>query len=212
MNITEIDSSMMDSKKGDLLFELFPTLTIVSSYKKEYSKEFEWIRKQEYVKNKSNKISKDKCILDNPELANIRAFIDEKINDYMNNILETDDRLVITQSWLNKSDTEESHHEHSHHNTVLSGVWYPYVDENMPPINFFTRNGSQFLFPARQYGPFNAQAFTPPIQSGDLIIFPGTLLHSVAPNKSDNSRYSLGFNTWPKGSFGNKKTLTHVDR
>ena len=212
MNNTDIDSFRMDSKKGDLLFELFATPMIVSSYKKEYSKEFEWIKKQEYEKNKSNKISKDRCILDNPELANIRAFIDEKINEYMNNILETDDRLVITQSWLNKSDTDEDHHEHSHPNTVLSGVWYPYMDENIPPINFFNRNGNQFLFPTRQYGPLNSAAFTPPIQSGDLIIFPGTLLHSVGTNKSDNSRYSLGFNTWPKGSFGNVQSLTYVDR
>ena len=31
MNITEIDSSMMDSKKGDLLFELFPTIEEVAN-------------------------------------------------------------------------------------------------------------------------------------------------------------------------------------
>jgi uncharacterized protein (TIGR02466 family) len=204
--------NIADSKERDLLFELFPVPMIVTSYKDEYSEEFEWIKKQEYQKNRSNNISKDKYVLDKPELANIRAFFDIKINEYMNNLLQTDDRLSITQSWLNKNDTEEDHHEHSHHNTVLSGVWYPYVDEMMPPISFRSRYESQFLFPARQYGALNSAAFSPPIQSGDLIIFPSNLLHSVSPNKSNNTRYTLGFNTWPKGSFGGVESLDYVDR
>ena len=204
--------SIMDSKKGDLLFELFPVPVVVSSYTEEYSEEFEWIKKQEYKKNKTNKLSKDRYVLDKPELANIRAFIDIKIDEYMSGILQTDDRLSINQSWLNKNDTEEDHHEHSHHNTVLSGVWYPYVDEKMPPIKFRTRYESQFLFPAKGYSSLNAAIFTPPIKSGDLIIFPSDLLHSVPPNKSDNIRYSLGFNTWPKGSFGSVEALNYVDR
>ncbi len=202
--------NIMDSKKGDLLFELFPIPMIVTSYKNQYSEEFEWIKKQEYQKNRSNNLSKDTYVLDKPELANIRTFIEEKISEYMNNLLQTDDRLSITTSWLNKSDTEESHHEHSHHNTVLSGVWYPYLDEMMPPISFRTRYESQFLFPARQYGPLNSAVFTPPIKSGDLIIFPSDLLHSVSPNKSNNTRYTLGFNTWTKGSFGSVENLTYI--
>ena len=200
----------MDSNQQDFLFELFPIPVIITSYQKEYSEEFEWIKKQEFGKNRSNGLSIDRYVLDKPELVNIRAFIDIKIDEYMNNVLQTDDRLVITQSWLNKSDTEESHHEHSHHNTVLSGVWYPYLDEKMPPIGFRTRHESQFLFPTRQFSSLNASVFTPPIKSGDLIIFPSNLLHSVIPNKSDKSRYSLGFNTWTKGSFGSEESLNYV--
>ena len=45
------------------------------------------------------------------------------------------DKLVITQSWLNKNKKGESHHEHVHPNSMVSGVWYPQIHEHYHRFN-----------------------------------------------------------------------------
>jgi ectoine hydroxylase-related dioxygenase (phytanoyl-CoA dioxygenase family) len=49
-----------------------------------------------------------------------------------------------------------------------------------------------------------------PMKKGELIIFPSNLWHSVPSNKSKIERISLSFNTWIKGSFGQKRELTYL--
>ena len=39
-------------------------------------------------------------------------------------------------------------------------------------------------------------------ENGKLFLFPSTLMHSVAKNKSDVERISLSFNTFIKGQLG----------
>ena len=39
-------------------------------------------------------------------------------------------------------------------------------------------------------------------ENGKLVLFPSTLLHAVAKNKSDVERISLSFNTFIKGQLG----------
>ena len=135
------------TKTGDELMQLFPTPLLICPYPVDYSKELEWIKNAECRKDNRggggegniqhyNRQSEDTYVLDKPELANIRAFIEAKLHEYASKILASDDKLVITQSWLNKSQKGESHHEHVHPNSIVSGVWYPQIHEQMPPIQF----------------------------------------------------------------------------
>ena len=87
-----------------------------------------------------NRQSEDTFVLDKPELANIRAFIEAKLHKFVTEIMASTDKLVITQSWLNKNKKGESHHEHTHPNSMVSGVWYPQIHEQLPPIQFRSRN------------------------------------------------------------------------
>jgi len=139
---------------GDELMQLFPTPLLICPYPVNYDKELEYIRNATCKReNKGggndcapgglvqhyNRQSDNTFILDEPELANIRAFIEAKLHEYVTKIMASDDKLAITQSWLNKSKKGESHHEHVHPNSMISGVWYPQIHEQMPPIQFRSR-------------------------------------------------------------------------
>jgi ectoine hydroxylase-related dioxygenase (phytanoyl-CoA dioxygenase family) len=49
-----------------------------------------------------------------------------------------------------------------------------------------------------------------PLNSGELILFPSNLTHSVPENKADLPRISLAFNTFAKNSLGSIDSLTYL--
>lgn len=49
-----------------------------------------------------------------------------------------------------------------------------------------------------------------PVKEGMIIIFPSNLKHSVDKVKEDKTRISLSFNSFVKGSLGDKENLTEV--
>ena len=202
------------------LIPLFPAPLMVFPYLRDYSKELEWIKdckcrsvketKGRRNRGSLNRQSEDTFILDNPELKKIRTFIETKLNQFVSQIYGSDDRLVITQSWLNRNGKGESHHEHTHPNSMISGVWYPQIHEQLPPIEFRNRSQRDVVLSIQRYNTFNSQTFLLPIKRGELILFPSNLTHGVPPNQSDEERISLSFNTWPKGSLGDISSLTFL--
>ena len=206
--------------QGDELLQLFPIPVMICPYPTDYSKELEWIKNAETRKeNKGdgsggythyNRQSEDTFVLDRPELANIRAFVELKIQKFATEIMASSDKLVITQSWLNKNKKGESHHEHVHPNSMVSGVWYPQIHESLPPIQFRHRNQRDVTLSAEKYNTFNSATFLLPMKRGELILFPSNLQHSVPVNQSDEERISLSFNTWPKGNMGDERSLTYL--
>ena len=206
---------------GDELMQLFPTPVLICPYPVDYTKELEWIRNAECRKENSggdpnsqkihyNRQSEDTFVLDRPELSNIRAFIEAKLHEFVTKIYASTDKLVITQSWLNKSKKGESHHEHVHPNSMVSGVWYPQIHEQMPPIQFRSRNQRDVALQTEKYNTFNSATFMLPMKRGELILFPSNLTHSVPTNVGEEERISLSFNTWPKGNMGDIKSLTYL--
>jgi len=205
---------------GDELMQLFPTPILICPYPVDYTKELEWIRNEECRKENRggdagfaqhyNRQSEDTFVLDRPELANVRAFIEAKLHEFVTKIYASTDKLVITQSWLNKSKKGESHHEHVHPNSMVSGVWYPQIHEQMPPIQFRSRTQRDVSLQTEQYNTFNSATFMLPMKRGELILFPSNLTHSVPTNVGEEERISLSFNTWPKGNMGDIKSLTYL--
>ena len=199
---------------GDELLNLFPIPLSVCPYGRDYSKELEWIKKQEFREptniSTNNKQSTDTFILDHPQLKKIRTFIETKLNTYVSQTLGSADKLVITQSWLNKNGKGESHHEHVHPNSMISGVWYPQIHEKLPPIQF--RNSAQrdISLDIKNYNLYNSATFMLPLKPGELVLFPSNLNHSVPSNQSTEERISLSFNTWPKGNMGTIASLTYL--
>ena len=207
--------------QGDELLQLFPIPILICPYPMDYSKELEWIRNAETRKeNKGeqsgsgythyNRQSDDTFVLDKPELSNVRAFIEAKLHKFVTEIMASTDKLVITQSWLNKNKKGESHHEHVHPNSMVSGVWYPQIHEQLPPIQFRHRNQRDISLQTEKYNTFNSATFMLPMKRGELILFPSNLTHSVPVNNSEEERISLSFNSWPKGNMGDERSLTYL--
>ena len=125
--------------QGDELLQLFPIPVMICPYPMDYSKELEWIRNCETRKeNKGgdgsqpihyNRQSEDTFVLDKPELANIRAFIEAKLHKFVTEIMASTDKLVITQSWLNKNKKGES--DFDDHNINISGGIKPKIDSEI---------------------------------------------------------------------------------
>ena len=220
---TQVDES------GGELIQLFPVPVYITRYRNDYTNEMKFIHNAEcegwdegtkdikqkqinnlYGKKNTNRQSVDNFILDNPELENIRKWIIFNINEYARNVMGSKSEMVITQSWLNKNGKGEHHHEHCHPNSMISGVWYPQINENLPPIEFRTSTARDISMEVDTYNQFNSATFMLPMRMGELIIFPSNLSHSVQPNQSDEERISLSFNTWCKGNLGDKKSLTYL--
>jgi uncharacterized protein (TIGR02466 family) len=204
----------------DELLSLFPTPVLNAQYPLSYEKELEYIRALPCRReNKGgdagnvihyNRQSEDTFVLDNPVLGNIKAFIESKIHKFVKEIMNSNNEMVITQSWINKSGKGESHHEHVHPNSMVSGVWYPVINEQLPPIQFRSKAQRDVSLQCEKFNNFNSATFLLPMKAGELIIFPSNLTHSVPANQSETERISLSFNTWCKGSLGDINSLTYL--
>tara|TARA_B100001113_G_scaffold296710_1_gene254252 strand:+ start:195 stop:965 length:771 start_codon:yes stop_codon:yes gene_type:complete len=201
----------------DQLLQLFPTPVLISSYPFDYSNELKWIKNQSCERegkspniNLLNRQSKDTFILDNPEMSRVKQFIDSKLKEFVINVMGSDSELVITQSWVNRNGKGESHHDHKHPNSMISGVWYPQIHEELPPIQFKIGNQRDVELTITKYNNFNSATFLIPMKAGELIIFPSNLSHCVPANQSDEERISLSFNTWCKGNMGSERSLTYL--
>lgn len=57
---------------------------------------------------------------------------------------------------------------------------------------------------------WNSTSWWFPVKTGDIIIFPSSLTHAVETKQGDNTRTSLAFNVFIKGTIGNNKSLTEL--
>ena len=204
-------------KDQNEVMNLFMTPLFICPCPFEYGRELEWIKKQSMKEEENevwglryNRQSKDSFILDKPEMSRVRQFIEFKLKEFTSKVMGSDDEMVITQSWLNRNRKGASHHEHKHPNSMFSGVWYPQINESSAPIQFKRGEQRDVGFHIKEYNMFNSQTFLLPMKMGELILFPSNLMHSVPPNRSDEERISLSFNTWPTGDLGDKKSLTYL--
>jgi len=195
------------------LLQIFPRPVLILPYEKPISKELEFIRTLEWLPQKANGNfkSKNTYILKNEQLKDIKNFIVESVNKYCENILNTKQRLVITQSWFNKNPTGSKHHEHVHPNSIISGVMYFQIDQTLPPIQFSKSNQDGVKLDPIKYNVLNSDTFLLPCKPGELILFPSNLRHSVPINTGMPDRISLSFNTFSIDALGSEDSLTHLD-
>ena len=195
------------------LLQIFPRPVLILPYEKPISKELEFIRTLEWAIQKANGNfkSKDSYVLKHEKLKDVKNFIVETVNKYCEKILNTKQRLVITQSWFNKNPTGSKHHEHVHPNSIISGVMYFQIDQTLPPIQFSKSNQDGVKLDPIKYNVLNSDTFLLPCKPGELILFPSNLRHSVPINTGMPDRISLSFNTFSIDALGSEDSLTHLD-
>lgn len=116
-------------------------------------------------------------------------------------------KIEITSCWANKTSRMQSHHKHTHPNSLFSGVYYP--ENSTSPLIFSTQNIWFQHFPQlllTDNGFENDKHLGMPVtgkylpKKGSLIIFPSYISHGVA-GVSDKDRYSIAFNTFVSGNL-----------
>jgi uncharacterized protein (TIGR02466 family) len=157
--------------------------------------------------------SKNNYILNEEPFTDIKKELDKKIQDYFNKVISTTNQVTpyITQSWLNYTETNQYHHRHEHPNSLVSGVFYINCDENFDKIAFFKKDTYQHIKPkVKDWNEWNSESWFFELKTGDIILFPSSLSHMVETKKGNNTRISLAFNVFIKGTIGNNKDLTEL--
>ncbi len=178
---------------------------------------FENVKLLNFDKNCGNYMS-------NLRINNLKKF--EKINQWFQlsidsvfhdlKLPETFKRIKLTESWANKTDKGEFHHEHHHAHSYLSGVLY--LNNNYSCRTFFKSKNlwysDDFLFEIhKQRGTENFSEynfFEEKTVAGNLLIFPSKLKHFVNENEEDNNpRYTIAFNAYPE--ICDDSFASHID-
>ena len=166
--------------------------------------------------NSCNYTSLERHILDK-DFPELRKFIEQSIVSYVEEIIigeEYDqDKLSfpITQSWLNLTQPGGTHHSHCHRNSVLSGVFYFQVNEEVDGITF--RNNipeKTIALEPTKYNRYNSPQWRVLVKEGHLLMFPSHLYHSVDVVMTPIPRISLSFNVYPRGTIGHPLDLTEL--
>ena len=197
----------------DELLQIFPTPILITKYEGFLVDELKHIDTLEWLEQKANGNfkSKDTYLLKHEQFKNIKNFINESINKFTKEISQSDQRLVVTQSWMNKNPKGSKHHEHVHPNSIISGVFYFKQDPKLPPISFSKAIQSAMKLDPKKYNNLNSETFLLPCTDGELILFPSNLKHSVPINMSEEPRISMSFNTFSIDVLGTEDSLTHLD-
>ena len=199
--------------KKDELLTVFTTPVQIYKYEDGIEKELKYIEGVEWKQQVANGNfkTKDSYLTKHEQLKNLVYFFKECIDDYCNTIINSDQRLVITQLWGNRNPKGSKHHEHVHPNSIISGVFYLRQDPKLPPIQFSKSNQHGMKLDPIKYNVYNSETFLLPCTAGELILFPSDLKHSVPINMGDEERISLSFNTFSIDALGSKENLTHLD-
>jgi uncharacterized protein (TIGR02466 family) len=160
--------------------------------------------------NEGNSSSVDRYLLNHKKTFNLRQFIEKSLHEYLMATYcpKNDTRLKITQSWLNWTKPNQHHHKHSHPNSLISGCYYVNANKETDRIYFYRDGYQQIKFPPVNWNVYNSDSWWFPVNTGDLILFPSSLVHMVQPVEGDETRISLAFNTFPIGEIGDEDDLT----
>jgi uncharacterized protein (TIGR02466 family) len=194
---------------------IFPTPIYISKIHKELTPlELKFVdkNKKDFYKNDGNITSNNNYILNEKPFANIKKELDLRVQDYFDKVISPVNNITpyITQSWLNYTETNQYHHKHAHPNSLVSGVFYINCHEEHDKIKFFNDNYKTIKPEVKDYNIWNSESWWFPVKTGDVILFPSSLTHMVETKQGDNTRISLAFNVFIKGTVGNNKNLTEL--
>ena len=201
-----------------IIHSIFPTPIYTTKINRGFTKqELNFVKEQKkHCKNNTGNINtKDNYILNRKEFKNIKKFLDKHCKDYLETIICPKDNieLYITQSWLNYTEANQYHHKHAHPNSIISGVFYFDSDIKNDKILFSHSKGYQQISPEtdkEKFNLWNSSTWFFPVETGNLFMFPSSTTHQVETKQGNNTRISLAFNTFYKGSVGSNTKLTEL--
>ena len=184
-----------------------------------YSEKIDYTFKEEdipseWTSNYSNKLSKNKYILDT-HFSGLKEKFQDHVKLYVNEIcppMNENLEFPITQSWISLTEPDKHHKVHCHSNSYISGVFYLKTIENDCVIYLdpLSKIKNKINFPLKKDNIFSASVAQVGVKDNILLLFPSWLDHEVSPNMSQMDRYSLAFNVWIKGEIGEIDTLSKL--
>ncbi len=162
-----------------------------------------------------NRISEELYLLERPEMASIRAAVQEALDTYAREVMGISARLEVTRSWSLTNPPGVGMHGHTHSNALVSGSLY-YTDLPDPPGNMiFERHDTCGRLEiavgdtGRNVSDAQRNALVP--ARGDLVLFPSALEHYVETNTSGVDRHSIAFDTLVRGRPGSSRDVSEPE-
>lgn len=174
----------------------------------------EFIVEQQYELMYSGKgwYTVNQQLLHHPKLKIVKEEVDSHVEIFAQEVLKIKEsqEFYLTTSWALKHHQGDFAGSHSHTNSMISGVFYLNQDENFGDLVIernFDNVFSKTIDPSyTEFTPLNSGKWSFQPIANTILLFPSITLHSVTPNKSNNTRYSVAFNYFIKGEFGHKES------
>jgi len=189
-------------KTGELLNEdelnFFKSLTTTSHFFQDLTK---------------TKLTRDDNILNNIELKRIKDIIWKHFVDYVDNVLEIKNKFYMCNSWGTIQKKDDYHPNHTHKNAIFSSVFYIHAENSSLTFSFDKsriEEGFFFAYHIKNYNHFNSSSWEVPVETGDLIIFPGELKHESQVNIDDDERLIIGSSYFLKGDLGSDSNYNSI--
>lgn len=209
------------------VLELFPTPVFTTTLPDSFGYLTEWFYKQEMAGDSGEKgvdianygdRSKNSYILDEPECKDFKPFVLGLAKVYGNMLGYDYESYRFGQSWLSYKHPGQHHTQHTHPNSLISGVFYfGQPEEKTPAIRLHKMMGginTSYISPKRTPDKRNLkyawEHFDINFNPGLFLLFPSHLLHSVPINQTNSTRCSLAFNVVPEVGFGEEGSLTEL--
>jgi uncharacterized protein (TIGR02466 family) len=160
-----------------------------------------------------NYISLNRQLLELSGFKDLKVSLQTALNRYVHDILKIENQFFITDSWATRNPQNTFHAEHSHGNSIFSGVLYVDVADGDLELLFdplFSKN-FQFEYSIKEYNLLNSNSWSLGLKSGMLVIFPSWVSHRVSPNLNTSDRRIIGFNSFTSGKFGSDLTIDNLN-
>jgi len=150
------------------------------------------------------KNSKNHSILYEEDFKDFRDWLEDTCYHYVSNVLgyQLDDKIIVTDSWLNKCDNGGYQYPHYHTNSYISGTYYVNFRDGHAPIIFIkddtsSHSSRQSLALEKSKSPtkYNSDCIILPEES-ELYLWQSHMTHGVSDNQLDG-RISLSMNFMP---------------
>jgi uncharacterized protein (TIGR02466 family) len=139
-------------------------------------------------------------ILLEPELKEIRDFVESSAQDFLDNVLMMEyEEFFVTESWLNISGKDGYQKIHNHSNSILSGTLYLKSEEGHPPLDFKKQKMEfgPFISLTEHYkkgNPNTASTLSFPSTEDTMLVFNSHLYHGHDANQLESERIGLAWN------------------
>jgi len=151
---------------------------------------FEQIR---LIPNSTYKERQSIGILDNPQLVNLRRFLEGAVTKWADTVGCMP--IYINHSWLNKYTRGDRVERHRHEMSIVSASLFVHAEPGSCALTFHSPLEQLRMFECSNDTTFYNENFRSfECSTGRLIIFPSWLAHDTLDNDSD-LRITLSFNT-----------------
>ena len=139
-------------------------------------------------------------ILLHPEFKEVKEWIQECAEDFLDNALEMEyEEFFFTESWLNISSRGGYQKVHNHSNSIISGTLYLKSEEKHPPLEFRKQKMEfePFISLTEHYkkgNPNTASTLGFPCTQDTMIVFNSHLYHGHDASQVESERVGLAWN------------------